>query len=115
MIAGVYNINLDQGATFERLLTVKDAADALYDFTDHTARMQIRAELEDTDVLAELTTENGYITLGGSAGTINLMLPPVVTATLDRDCVYDLEIIDGLGRVYRLLKGIVRVDAEVTR
>lgn len=115
MIAGVYNINIDQGATFERLLTVKDAADALYDFSNHTARMQIRKELEEDTVLASLTTENGYIILGGTSGTINLNLPPVITETLDGDCVYDLEIIDALGRIYRLLKGIVRVDPEVTR
>jgi hypothetical protein len=77
--------------------------------------MQIRRDIEDDTPVATLTTQNGYITLGGAAGTINLMLPPIVTQTLEGDCVYDLEIIDATGRVYRLLKGIVRVDPEVTR
>lgn len=115
MIAGVYNINIDQGATFERILTVKDANNVLFNFSGYTARMHIRAELEDATPVAILTTENGYITLGGAAGTVTLMLPPIVTKDLDRDCVYDLEVVDANNRVYRLLKGIVRVDAEVTR
>lgn len=115
MIAGVYNINIDQGATFERLLTVKDSDGDLFNFTGYTARMHIRTDIEDTSPVATLTTENGYITLGGAAGTITLMLPPIVTKDLDRDCVYDLELVDATSRVYRLLKGIVRVDSEVTR
>lgn len=116
MLAGRYNISVDQGATFERLLTVKDGSDSLFDFSNYTARMQIRRDIDETDVMIELTTENGYITLGGTAGTINLYMPPVVTQALTtRDCVYDLEIIDAAGKVYRLLKGQVRVDKEVTR
>jgi hypothetical protein len=116
VIAGVYNINIDQGASFERLITVRDANEDLFNFDNYTARMQIRRDVEDTATIAELTTENGYITLGGAQGTIVLYLPPNVTANLStRDCVYDLEIIDNFGRVYRLLKGQIRVDAEVTR
>jgi hypothetical protein len=116
VIAGVYNINIDQGASFERLITVRDSDQVLFNFTNFTARMQIRRDIEDSTPIAELTTENGFITLGGTSGTITLYLPPVVTKDLStRDCVYDLEIIDPAGRVYRLLKGQIRVDAEVTR
>lgn len=116
MLAGKYNISIDQGATFERLITVKNSDNNLFNFTGYTARMQIRRDVDDTSSIVQLTTENGYITLGGTAGTIVLYLPPVVTQSLsDRDCVYDLEIIDSVGKVYRLLKGQVRVDKEVTR
>jgi hypothetical protein len=116
VLAGRYNISLDQGATFERLITVRDANEDLFDFSNYTARMQIRRDLDDSTVITELTTENGYIILGGAAGTINLYMPPTITEDLiTRDCVYDLEIIDPVGKVYRLLKGQIRIDKEVTR
>lgn len=115
MIAGVYNLNIDQGATFERTITVKNPDESLYDFTDYTARMHIREEMDSDDFQVALTTENGGLTLGGSAGTINMYLSPTDTAALDDEGVYDLEIIAPSGKIYRLLKGRVRVDTEVTR
>lgn len=116
MIAGVYNINIDQGATFERLLTVRNSDDSLVNLVNYSARMHIRLEMDDDDFIALLTTENGRIVLGGALGTIFLTLPPEVTSVLRRDCVYDLEIIDGATqKVYRLLKGVIRVSSEVTR
>jgi hypothetical protein len=116
VIAGVYNINLDQGATFERLITVRNSDDSLVDLNGYTARMHIRLEFDDDNFIALLTTENGRIVLGGSDGTVFLTLPPEVTSILRRDCVYDLELIETVsGKVYRLLRGMVRVSGEVTR
>lgn len=116
MIAGVYNINMDQGATFERNLTVKNSDGTPLNLFGYQARMHIRLEMEDDGYLALLTTENGRIVLGGIEGTIFLTLPAAVTATLRRDCVYDIELIEPInGKIYRLLKGLVRVSDEVTR
>lgn len=116
MIAGVYNINLDQGATFERFLTVKNADGTLLNLFGYQARMHIRREIDDEDYLAVLSTENGRIVLSGTDGTAYLTLPPEVTSTLGRDCVYDLELVDPASqKVYRLLKGLIRVSPEVTR
>lgn len=115
MIAGVYNINLDQGATFSRSIVVKDGDGNLFDFTNYTARMQIRSEVDASDVMIELTTENGRIALGGADGTIVLTIDSDDTALLQYDGVYDLEIVSDSGAVNRLLKGMVRLDYEVTR
>ena len=115
MIAGVYNINMDQGATFERLIIVRNPDESLFDFTDYTARMHIREEIDSSSIQVSLTTENGGITLGDADGTINLYLSAENTATLDDEGVYDLELIAPSGRIHRLLKGKVRVDLEVTR
>lgn len=115
MIAGVYNINLDQGATFRRSIVVKNPDESLFDFTNHTARMQIRPEIDSDDVMIELTTENGRIALGGTNGTIQLTIDADDTEAIQYDGVYDLEIINNSGSVFRLLKGIVRLDYEVTR
>lgn len=115
MIAGVYNFTIYQGATFSREITVKDAAGDLYDFTNHTARMQIRSEIDSSTTMIELTTENGRIELGDDAGTITLTIGASDTANLTTDGVYDIEIINDSGRVDRLLKGAVTLDLEVTR
>lgn len=115
MVAGIYKIKCDQGATFQRLLTIRDGNDDLFDLTGFTARMQVRPEVLSDEVLVELTTENGRITLGGANGTILLSLSPQVTATIDTDGFYDLEIVSSGGNVYRLLRGAFVLDPEVTR
>lgn len=115
MLAGNYNIIIDQGAHFERLITVKNPDGTLFDLTDFTARMHMRTEIDADDIMAELTTENGRIALGGEEGTITLTLTADVTEAFDDEGVYDLELIDADDKVYRLLKGKVKVELEVTR
>jgi len=84
--------------------------------TGYTARLQIRETVEATDTLLSLTTENGGITLGGTAGTITLLASATATAALDFvNAVYDLEVISGSGVVTRLLHGTVTLSKEVTR
>lgn len=96
-------------------MTIKNPDGSLFDLSDFTARMQIRTEIDSEDVMCELTTENGRIELGGASGTVHLSIESDVTETFDDEGVYDLELIDDLGRVYRLLKGKVKVELEVTR
>lgn len=115
MIAGDYNINVQQGSTFERNITVTDEEGTPINFTGYTARMQIRPEVDSSTIFADLTTENGLIVLGGVFGTIFLTINAVTTSLMTREGVYDLEIISSGGKIYRLLKGIVRIDHEVTR
>lgn len=115
MIAGVYKMVCDQGATFSRLLTIRNGENDLLDLTGYTARMQVRPEVDSDEILVELTTENGRISLGGAYGTVLLHLPPEVTATISTDGFYDLEIITSGGAVYRLLRGKFALDPEVTR
>jgi hypothetical protein len=115
VLAGQYNLIIDQGAHFERLMTITNPDGSEYDLTGYTARMQIRAEIDDDDVMCELTTANGRIVLGGEEGTVRLIIESAVTETFDDEGVYDLELIDSDGKVYRLLKGKVKVELEVTR
>ena len=115
MLAGNYNFTIDQGAHFERVITVRNPDDSLYDLTNYTARMQIRTEIDSTSALITLTTENGKITLGDEDGTITLVLLASETADLETDGVYDIEIIAPDNKVYRVLKGKIRLELEVTR
>jgi hypothetical protein len=112
-----YDMTIFQGADFERVLTWSLGEPAvLVNLTGYSARMQLRTYKGSPDVIAELTTDNGSIVLGGAAGTINLDLPATQTEELTpNQYAYDLEVIAPSGFVTRLIEGFVNVDPEVTR
>lgn len=115
MPAGVYNFTIEQGATFRRPFTLKDSEGNPLDLTNFTARMHIRPEVDAEEVMVYLTTENGRLSTNAS-GVVEVFMHASVTATVDRDGVYDMELISGTtGDVNRVLKGKVRLDPEVTR
>ena len=116
MSAADYDLCIDQGATYERVLTWKQADGNPVNLEGYTARMLIRRNKSAPDVIAEATTENGYIALGGDAGTITLTLPATLTETfVFRRGVYDMVLVSAGGQVTRLLEGGVTVSREVTR
>ena len=117
MAASKWNIRVEQGATFVQTLTWKNGTPPVpTDLTGCTARMQVRRTVDAPEILLSLTTENGGIVLGGTAGTITLGLTAVQTAAIAwLTGVYDLEIAFSTGLVRRLLAGNVTVSREVTR
>lgn len=124
MAAGVHNIALEQGSTFRLHLTWgtrgTDAQgnpiiEVPYDLTGCTARMQIRNRAGGT-LLLELNTENGGIDLGGTDGTIDVLITDEQTDSLEvRRAKYDLEVYFPNGDTRRPVKGDVTVDQVVTR
>jgi hypothetical protein len=118
-IAGLYNITCQQGATFQRQVTWTDPARDAYNLTGYTARMQVRDNVSSNTIVIALSTtagSGGTITLGGTAGTVDLLIPAANTTTLTAgQYVYDLELVSGGGVVTRLLEGNFKVTAEVTR
>lgn len=106
-----------QGATFRKRLRWKNKATGTpIDLTGCKARLQARVEIGSTEVLLALTTENGGITLGGTAGTIDLHVEAIATAAFTWEGgVFDLEIIHPSGDVTRVAQGSVTVSPEVTR
>jgi hypothetical protein len=114
-MAGTHDIVCDQGATFTRIFTWEDSSGIPIDLTLYTARMQVRATIGSLSTLLSLTTENGGISLGGTAGTITVTATAIQTAAVAAGCyVYDLEMVTG-AVVTRLVQGSFTVDAEVTR
>lgn len=119
-MAGKVNLDVDQGATFSKRLTWKTGASvgaaAPVNLTGYTARMQIRQSVDASAVMLELTTANGGITLGGAAGTIDLLATAAQTAALRAGRAhYDLELVSAGGVVKRLTYGTVTISPEVTR
>jgi hypothetical protein len=79
--------------------------------------MQVRATLESTQVVLELTTGNSKISLGGALGTVTLTVSAADMANVSADkYVYDLELVaPTTGVVNRLVQGNFVVRGEVTR
>lgn len=86
------------------------------DLTGYTALMHIRSKQGSDQVLIELSTSNGRISLGGTSGAIDLLINATDTAALKKGkYVYDLELISAGSEVTRLVEGSVEVDPETTR
>lgn len=117
MAAFTVNLKIDQGATFSQPFTWKTGTPAApVDLTGCSARMQIRSKRVNAAVLLELTTINGGIVLGATAGTVILNLSAVQTAAIVWiSAVYDLQIVFSDSTVRRLVSGTVTVSPEVTR
>lgn len=110
-------LTIYQGATFRKRFTwYSPGGTQPIDLTGCTARMQVRLEIDDPAVLLDLTTENGGITLGGVAGTVDLLVSDTDTSHISWDTgVFDLEIKFANGDVVRMVYGPVVVSPEVTR
>jgi hypothetical protein len=117
MPAGKHDIIIEQGATFRRVITWKDANGTAINLTGYTAKMQVRERVGSSTVVLECSSANGRITLGGSAGTITIVAQDEITAPLTPmpKAVYDLELTSAGGEVTRLLRGGVEIVPEVTR
>lgn len=109
-----YPIKIDQGGTWSLSLTYK-INNYPVNLTGFTASMMVRKNYTDASPILTLTTENGGIALGGTAGTIILTASASATALMPAGTgVYDLELYTG-SEVRKLLRGDVTIIAEVTR
>lgn len=108
---------IEKGATFNETLVYRDPSGTLINLTGFTARMQIRETQDSADPIVDLTTGDG-ITLGGSAGTIQIFISDTDTsAIVETEGVYDFELIspDPDNYVDRIMEGRVQFKEEVTR
>ena len=113
-MADTYDIEIDAGATFQLQALWKDSDGDPINLTGYSARMHIRRTVEADDIDVELTSGSG-ITLGGTAGTIDIEINDATTSGLSGEYVYDLELESGGGVVSRVIQGAVTVIPEVTR
>ena len=109
-----YNIICPQGATYDVQFTYKINKFPV-DVTGYSARMQVRQTHTSSDTLVSLTNGSG-ITLGGTAGTIDILISAATTAGFTPNAyVYDLELVSANGTVTRMVEGLFTVTPEVTR
>lgn len=112
MAAGIYDITVEQGATFELDITWNDSAGTPVVLTGYSARMKARTTYTDTSVLFSLVSGTEIILT--TPGNIRVTIAASATATYTPgDYVYDIEMVNGT-TVYRLLQGVCTVSPEVT-
>lgn len=112
----VYDIIADQGATFLRTISLKSSKRLPVTLANYIARMHIRETVSATEIIEAQTTANGRITIGASAGTITILIPPADMEVITPGTyVYDVEIESPAGEVARIVHGKFTVRAEVTR
>jgi tRNA threonylcarbamoyladenosine modification (KEOPS) complex Pcc1 subunit len=115
MTPGSLDFLMPKGSTFSRTLTWKISGSPV-NLTDYTARMMARTSHISGTVVLDMTTSNGKITLGGTAGTITLSLSAADTAAITASSLsYDLELVSVGGVVTRLVEGQIVLTPEVTR
>jgi hypothetical protein len=114
---GKLDLECYAGATFNYDLTYL-AAGSPVDLSGYDARLQVRKSYENADAVFSLSVGSG-ITLGGTAGSIELFIDAADSAGLNvrrvETWLYDLELEDEAGKVTRLVEGQFRVLPEVTR
>lgn len=114
-MAAIFNIEIDQGATYTLGLVYRDAENNPVDLTGCVVRMAIR---EDFSSPPSWRAKNGddYITTATTDGRIDILIPPDQTAELRfRSGVYDIKIHFPNGFVKRLIQGTVKVNPSVVR
>ena len=117
MSAGFHHFIFEQGATFQKVLTLKDSAGSVVNLTGYTsAQMDLRTDADQSSAQLSLTTGNSRIALGASAGTVTLTISASDTASLTAtDGVYDLEIVDANSNVFRIIEGTYTVRRGISR
>lgn len=122
MSAGKLKLKMEQGATFERLLTITNDDGTAFDLTGCEARAQARAlpssaeATFDFDVTIYTPETLGQITIGLSATDTESIDCSAVKYPGVLSLVWDMEIeVTLTGVVTRILQGVVEVSPEVTR
>lgn len=115
MAAGTYNLELEQGSTFELDVNYQDTDGNPLDLSSgYTAAMQIRESYDSTSTLLSLTNTNG-ITLGQNNPNIRIAIGPATTAAMDFDnAFYDLELTSTSSTV-KVIRGTVKLIREITK
>jgi hypothetical protein len=119
---GVYNLYVNQYATYTAVFTMVSnpccgtvgSSASPIDLTLYTAALQIRPFAGSTTLFYDAGAA-GDITLGGTAGTITLVIDATDTGNFTWfQGVYDLILTDSLGVSTRVLQGSVIVSPGVT-
>lgn len=100
------------GDSFSRSIAVKNPNTSNYDFTNHTARMQVKEGAFFTTSVLELTSSSG-ITL--STGSLVIDVSPEDMQIKPGVYVYDVEITLPSGSVQTWYGGTFTINGDVTR
>lgn len=114
MAASIYDLIIEQGATFSLTITLKKPNKLPFDLSGYIGRSQIRKSYAATDVIASFSVA---VVSPQKDGKIVMSLTDEQTSSLPSisSGVYDLELESPTGEVTRVLQGKVTISPEVTR
>lgn len=111
-MSGKLDLTIEQGATFSRTITIKDASNVVVDITNDTFAGQVRKRHQSGTVEASFT----FTITDGANGEVTATISATDTAAMDTgEFVYDIEWTNTGSNVVRLLEGTATVTPEVTR
>lgn len=109
-----YDFSIPQGTDLSVPFLLKDSEGTPVRLEGFSVRMQLRRFVTASDVIDELSTENGRVTLDDNG--FSLSFPNAVTEKFPSGyLVYDIELVSPDDLVTRIVEGKIRVTAEVTR
>lgn len=110
------NFTLYQGADFRRAMEFRDEAGALIDLTGYEFRGQVRDTYEGKIAFIINFAIRDQVAF---AGFVDLHISADATASISMtervDYIYDIEMIDGVSEVRRVMEGKITVFPEVTK
>lgn len=112
------NITIYKGSTFSKSFQWKTGSPAVpVNLTGCTARMQVRKNVNDDNVMDTLTTENGRISITEPInGKLVISVPASVSTNYSfNGGVYDIEIVFPNNDIVRIIEGCFEAVPEVTR
>jgi hypothetical protein len=111
MSAGHLDLYYEQGILRPAVLQVERPVGTPFDLTGYEARMDVMEYPLGPSALVSLSSLDGSIVLGGTAGTITLNFPPTLRSGR---FVYDLKLLLGGVAVERLVEGSFFSSPQVT-
>ena len=104
------NLTIDQGATFNTVITLTDNDGNPINLTGYSGASQMRKHYTSS------TAYSFNVSLGGELGTITLSMSANTTANIASGrYLYDVELTDTSSLVSRVFEGIVTVNPNITR
>ncbi len=109
------NFTLNKGSSYRIIFDLTKSGTAA-NLTGFSFRGQIRPSATSNKVLLEMNSANLLIKSEPTIGRFTLILPESFTRRVSESyAVYDIELVDGLGEVSRIVQGLITFISEVTQ
>ena len=112
-MAAIANLSIDQGATFNSDVTVKDANGNAFNLTGYTASAKMAKGYSSTRTRTTITCS---VAADATTGVVTMSLTADQTAALEEGrYLYDLEILQtSSSTITRVIEGIITVRPQVS-
>ena len=110
-MATITNLYIDQGSTFNAIVTLKSQNGTPMNLTGYTVKSQFRKSYQSSQAFTFTTSVFDAVT-----GRVRLQLPADTSSAIKAGrYLYDIEIASPIGEKLRALEGIVVISPEITQ